>query len=238
MPSTMVNNIMASRHSTPSKRRVPSPKPLNQEYERRPPRPDLILCCEGQNTEPHYLEAFAAKHRVALKRNVHIFAPCGVPESVLKCALDQKKAKNYEYRKSKQDFTIWVVIDMDEHANIMPDLLKRAEEAGIHVALSNPCIEIWALYHFNSPPTAAIHRYEAQSQLEKIMTGYQKDKGKLFDFEQMEPGYEQACKIAKHTLEQAEKEGTRLPNPSSNLYELLEAIRAMGRPIPKPITTR
>lgn len=218
---------MTARHPVPGGRRLPPVRPLHTESRPRPPRPELFICCEGKNTEPHYLEGFAARHGVLLKRNLHIIAPCGVPDSVLQRAIRQQKDKKYEYRKTKEEFTVWIVMDVDEHANAIPGILKKAQEAGINVALSNPCIEIWALYHFDPPPTAELHRHAAQSRLEKRMPSYNKDRGKLFDLELLLPEYAVAVQRAQRAMENAADDP--FPNPSTTLYALLEEIRKMGR---------
>ncbi|MBF0190216.1 MAG: RloB domain-containing protein [Magnetococcales bacterium] len=195
----------------------------------------MIICCEGGNTEPLYLEAFAARHGVHLKRGTHIFGPCGVPETVFECALKKKKEKDHENRRNRTEFKVWIVIDVDEHAQRIPGLLKRAENKGIEVALSNPCVEVWALYHFDPPPTAELDRYMAQSKLQQRMPSYDKDQGKYFDLGMMNPGYEKAVRNARQARECAEREGTHLPNPSSSLDRLMELIRQMGsRPQPTP----
>ncbi|MBF0126500.1 MAG: RloB domain-containing protein [Magnetococcales bacterium] len=215
-----------------TKRRIPPPRALHTPPRPHPPRPDLIICCEGQNTEPHYLIGFAAQHGVVLRPHEHIISPCGVPKTVLQRALAEKKKKTKEHQNNHEMFKIWMVIDVDEHAHEIPDILTRAKNAGIQVALSNPCIEIWALYHFDPPPTGELHRHVAQSRLKQRMPKYDKDKGKLFDLELMTPNYELAIKHAQSAMQRAEQEEMPHPNPSSNLYKLLECICKMGRKTP------
>lgn len=213
-----------------SRRQVPPPRGLYGQYPPRKPVPELVVCCEGENTEPRYLEAFARKRRVLLLRNGNIFAPCGVPATVLKCALRQKEQKERESRVSHTPFEIWMVIDVDEHAQAIPDILKNAAKAGIKVALSNPCIEIWVLYHFDPPPTAHIHRHDAQSKLEQHMQGYDKKRGKEFNINVMtDERYNFAVLNARRATEKFRQDGTPNDNPSSTMYELLESIKGMGR---------
>jgi hypothetical protein len=54
----------------------------------------------------------------------------------------------------------WCVFDVDEHPNIARALLL-AEAREINIALSNPCIELWFVLHFQDQH-ASVHRADAQ----------------------------------------------------------------------------
>src|SRR5262249_25450256 len=54
----------------------------------------------------------------------------------------------------------WCVFDIDEHPNVGP-ALDLAGTSGISVAVSNPCIELWFVLHFENQ-TAVLHRHDAQ----------------------------------------------------------------------------
>lgn len=209
-------------------RRLPQPRILRGEPRYRSPIPDLVICCEGEKTEPHYLEWFAKECGVPLRRDVHIIPACGVPETVLSKAITELKIKKREHAKSQTPFEVWMVIDVDEHADKMPGILLKAEKNGIHVALSNPCVEIWALYHFDPVPDAELHRKKAQSRLKELMPEYDHEKRAIFDVTMMQPLYDKAVKAARKGMENRQKERNPRGNPSTNLYELLERIWCMN----------
>ena len=55
----------------------------------------------------------------------------------------------------------WCVIDVDQHANLVP-AVEKAIANGISVAVSNPCVELWFILHFQDQ-TAEIDRKWAQA---------------------------------------------------------------------------
>ncbi|MEO5344786.1 MAG: RloB family protein [Magnetococcus sp. YQC-9] len=163
---------------------------------------------------------FAAKHGVALQRDTHLFPACGVPKTLLKLAIEKRKSL---LKEDERNFQVWMVTDVDEHGHEMCGIIQEARKQAINLIISNPCIELWGLYHFTPYPTAALDRHQAQRELEQKMPGYDKDKGKRFDLNRMFPLHKEAVKRAKEVLKRAEAEDPH-PNPSSNFYALLEAI--------------
>ncbi|MGA9655397.1 MAG: RloB domain-containing protein [Polyangia bacterium] len=62
------------------------------------------------------------------------------------------------------------------------EALELAKKSRVQVALSNPCIELWALLHFQDQ-NERIHRHEAQHALKAFMPKYDK----ALDFPKMIP---------------------------------------------------
>lgn len=62
---------------------------------------------------------------------------------------------------------IWCVFDRDLHPNV-DEALALAERYGIGVVLSNPCIELWFVLHFEDQ-TASIHRHDAQRRAADLL---------------------------------------------------------------------
>lgn len=126
------------------------PKSSRSSLSRRPPtlRPKarLLLVCEGQETEPGYFRQLAARHRVLIDVPPHQGSD---PKTVVETAVCLKKDADRAAR--KDPFAayeeVWCVIDVDQHPRL-GDALQQARDNGICVALSNPCIELWLLLHF------------------------------------------------------------------------------------------
>ncbi|MCL2465860.1 MAG: RloB family protein [Micrococcales bacterium] len=100
------------------------------------------MVTEGVKSEPQYVDG--AKQ---LFRDSHVEVKThGVgrdPASVLaKAELLLRQAKN-----SGEPYD-WccVVVDVDDHATL-DRCLADARKAGVHVVVSNPCFEIWLLWH-------------------------------------------------------------------------------------------
>ena len=118
---------------------------------------------------------------------------------------------------------IWCVFDIDEHPNVH-DAIQKADTNGIRLAISNPCIELWFILHFEDQ-TAFLDRHAAQSQSSTLLecgkTLTSEATGILY--ETFEPARDRAIALdRKH-------EGDRAPvgsNPSSGVWTLIESIRA------------
>ena len=117
---------------------------------------------------------------------------------------------------------VWCVFDVDEHPRL-DDALKLAKESGFEVALSNPCIELWALLHFMER-SERIHRHEAQSSLREFLPKYDKK----LDFRRMHGGYTKAVERAQALQVTADAVGDSKRNPSTGVYRLTERIRLGG----------
>lgn len=94
------------------------------------------------------------------------------------------------------------------------------ETGGIHLAISNPCFELWALLHFQDQ-RAHLEREQAGKALRKHLPKYDKK----LDFVRMHPGYEAACARGKDLDTEAERHDAAHRNPTTGVYRLTEAIR-------------
>lgn len=97
-----------------------------------------------------------------------------------------------------------------------------AREHGIHLAISNPCIELWFLLHFEDQ-TAYIERRQAQS-LAKEQLGCDK---RLDDvaLEALQQGFGEAKERAQRLDVKHEGDGSGVnANPSSGTWRLVDSI--------------
>ncbi len=106
----------------------------------------------------------------------------------------------------------------------MPEALEKAAAYGIRVALSNPCIELWFILHFGDQ-TAHLKRVEAQSRSKKLLGC---DKALTPNaLAELEGRYEDARSRARQLdAKNLGDDSPRHANPSSNLWELIDRIRA------------
>jgi RloB-like protein len=149
----------------------------------------VLICCEGEVTEPSYLNGLKAELRIRL---VHIeVVPGGVdPKTLVDYAVDRKEKAERRARKERDDNLtydeVWCVFDVDVHQYV-PEAKQKAEANKINVAISNPCFELWLLLHFQDQ-RAPIHRHDVQSLCRGHMPGYIKE----VPFERVFPLYAEA----------------------------------------------
>lgn len=195
------------------------------------PRPRILVVCEGRVTEPSFIREFSKCERNRLV-DVVVNDEGGVPKTLVERAVALKKAASRDARRQKDQFLaydeVWCVLDVDVHPNL-PQAHQQARDNHIHLAISNPCFELWLLLHFQNQ-RAHLERAEAQAACRRHMPGY----AKLVPFNVLYPNYEHAVACAI-TLEKWQKESGRARgNPSTSMHHLTEQVRNLGRNLPIP----
>lgn len=110
----------------------------------------IVIASEGKDTERIYFKALAKKYANP-RVHMHILERAedeknnSSPEHVLKQLNDYKK----EYELESDD-ELWFVIDKDRWPDAMLSHVATecTQDIYMHVAISNPCIELWLLLHF------------------------------------------------------------------------------------------
>ena len=80
------------------------------------------------------------------------------------------------------DDQLWYCGDTDHwvtanHVANLVQVLQRCSQAGYHVALSNPCFELWLILHFFDMPAHAMSCEDICDKLSADAGGYSKHKG-------------------------------------------------------------
>ena len=196
----------------------------------RDPKSRIFVYSEGDVTERLYFEGLArmvGNHLV----EVEVVGGQGAPMTVVAAACTRKVELETVAQKSPDSFDnqfeVWIVIDVDEHPKLH-QALRIAKEKGIGVALSNPCFEIWLLYHVE-PCDAPMQRHKLQKYLAKKIKSYDHKAGKRVDFEEIQSGHTEALKRAHNGLKARSEEGKPNGNPSSSAVHLVERIISLGR---------
>lgn len=108
----------------------------------------FAIACEGTVTEPGYFRPFDGINRVKVDIIEDESEENGgsSPKSVL------KRVQNYieEHQLSADDGdSLWCVIDVDRWPQDQIEEMRGfcAQKENWHLVISNPCIEIWLLYH-------------------------------------------------------------------------------------------
>lgn len=108
----------------------------------------LRIYCEGEATESNYLTHWFRKHRDTVVISIADHKAT-TPMQLVQRASAEKRDDLREQRKGKGDAfdEYWCVFDVDEHP-YLAEALQTAEANGINVAVSNPCLELWFVLHF------------------------------------------------------------------------------------------
>ena len=93
----------------------------------------------------------------------------GAPMTVVGRPVDQKRSEAKEARRGRGRASdeYWCVIDVDQHTNLGP-AVEKAITNGISVAVSNPCVELWFILHYQHQ-AAEIDRKRAQAISKELL---------------------------------------------------------------------
>lgn len=198
----------------------------------RSPKPTIIIVCEGKVTEPRYFQEFRALCGNNLVK-IEAIGGCGVPESVVERAIEEKAHLAREARKSSDSFDrlfeVWAVFDRDQHpVGQVPAAIANAKKHDIGVAYSNPCFELWGLMHYSCYDRPG-HHHETQRALKGVLHGYCHNNNPVFDTVALWGKYPDAVVNAQRALQKRVEEGRPGGDPSTTVFELTERIRKFGR---------
>lgn len=187
---------------------------------KRPLKPRVIVVTEGQKTEPQYIFEFLRLHRAA---NVRVVPTGFDPRGVVEKAIEHKREADATSKGTSRT-CVWAVFDRDEHLRF-EEARQLAKSNEIRVATSNPCFELWAVFHYKDQ-AAPISARLCQRLLEDLCDGYRVGRGKLFrDVAAIGNGHDDAVQRGERSLREREREGDPQGNPSTSMHVLMESIR-------------
>jgi hypothetical protein len=188
-----------------------------------PPRRQILVFVEGLKTEERYLVDWYRRNRDHVIVIIDQFR--GGPLELVRRASEARRIGAREERRGKGRAydEIWCMFDIDEHPNV-PEAIDLARRNDIRLAISNPCLELWFILHFEDQ-TAWIHRHDAQHRSEHLLgcTKVLTDGALRLLFEH----HEAAAQRARGLDEKHEIDGSPPgENPSSGAWRLTESIAA------------
>lgn len=193
----------------------------------REPRRRFYLFCEGKNTEPGYFDAMQRRYRNSQIRIMAI-GPAGVPGTIAKSAVAFKLGINTRIAKQltssfEEGDEVWAVFDRDTH-KCYYDATEKCERAGIGVARSNPCFELWLILHEQDFDKAVDH-HAVEKHLKKIRADYD-PKCKTLDFDEIILKAEHAERRAEKQMKaRCAEKGRVLRPPYTTVNNLTRSIR-------------
>ena len=118
----------------------------------------FAIACEGAETEPNYFKYFEYFKRIKVDIITHEESPDtydtetynknnkSAPKYVLQKAQDY--LEKYGLDLSNKD-SLWLVIDVDQwEKSSIQEVYEKAKSQNINLIISNPCFEIWLLFHW------------------------------------------------------------------------------------------
>lgn len=201
-------------------------RPLRRRGPSRAPLPLILVVCEGEVTEPAYIEGFRLAHGATTVR-VRVVSPGGDPRALVERAAELRdEARGRADREGDDNLAydeVWCVFDVDAHARL-PEARRIAKREAVQLAVSNPCFELWLILHF-AEQAAHLHPRRAGQLLQKHLPGY----AKRIRFDDLAGGYEEATRRAIALDRRHADARTDGANPSTGVYRLTERIRQFGK---------
>jgi hypothetical protein len=189
----------------------------------QPSRLEFLVFVEGLVTEEDYLTHWHRRYRRSASVEIHEFR--GTPMALVEKASQAKATNERAERRGRgrAHDQVWCVFDVDEHPRL-GEAIELAAQEDINLAISNPCIELWFLLHFE-PQSAYIERAVAQRSARQHL-GCEKGLTEAA-LVALEDGFEIARERAQRLEEKHRGDGTPPPgNPSSSLWRLIDKIVA------------
>jgi hypothetical protein len=185
-------------------------------------RRSILVFTEGKKTEPIYLTHWSRAYREKIIVAIDDFH--GAPLSLVQEAAARRTADLKAARRGRGDAysEYWCVFDIDEHPNVAR-ALDLAAASGVSACVTNPCVELWFLLHFQDQ-NAAIHRHEAQRKASEYLNcGKTPTSAALAALASQ---YEDARHRAQALDRKHELDGSPSgSNPSSQAWRLIDTIR-------------
>lgn len=206
------------------------PRSLKRPRATKRPKCKLYVFSEGKNSEPEYLKSFRRIHSNNLV-DIKIVEAAGVPLTIVRKA----KAKVQELKKAAKksgdsldlEFKVWAVFDRDAHPNINA-AFDEAHTAGVCIAYSNPCFEIWPYLHLVNH-SAPIHRHDLQRNLNKVLPCYNPSRAKTVKADDIDKHYDTAKARAQRLANSHASVGTPMASPYTDFFELTDLIKKNGK---------
>jgi hypothetical protein len=199
-------------------------RPLKRKVATRRPRKTLVVFCEGERTEPEYLDALKRQPSVRDAAAVDLRVETGhggsVPRTLVAMAIEAR-ARAIEEDAEIDEF--WCVFDVEWPRNHpgLDDALQQARANGINLAVSNPCFEVWLILHFQDH-SSWLDNDQAR-RLRRQVDG-SNDKG--LEASKYMPLTSDATRRAAGLEKRHLRDSTAFPhdNPSSGMHRLLAAV--------------
>jgi hypothetical protein len=201
---------------------------LKRRVATRRPRKTLLIFCEGERTEPEYLDALKKQPSVRDVAAVDLRVETGQGRSVPRTLVSMAAvARSRAIDEEAEIDEFWCVFDVEWPTNHpgLNDAIEQAGQNGIQLAVSNPCFELWLILHFKDQ--GAWLDNDGARRLRRRLDG-SRDKG--LDAAKYMPLTGDAARRAAELDKRHLQNDCPFPgnNPSSGMHRLLAAVEPAG----------
>ena len=190
---------------------------LKRERGLRPLLKQIILVCEGMETEPNYYKSVRQKLKL---RTLDVLIIKGIsdPKKLLEIAIREKSGLTYP-----DIDEVWCVFDK-EQAGTNPhfdESINIARKHGINLAVSNPSIEFWFLLHYEYTNCPFQNANQVIARLQGHLPKYCKNMDVFTEiWKQTEFAHSNVIKVRKSCVD----DWSTYPNPSTRVNESIISI--------------
>lgn len=190
----------------------------------RLPAARIVVVTEGKRTEPGYLSVFARLFRVSTVEVIPIGVG-GDPRSVVERAIKERQAVAGDALSHRD--AVWAMFDRDEHATF-EEAKQLAARHGVEVAISNPCFELWCLFHYQDLD-GPVGRRDCQRILSDRCRSYGQRTKTFSDERAIRDGHAEAVRRGRRSVANRAREGTPGGSPSTTVHCLMTRILSAGK---------
>ena len=209
-------------------RRRDRERPLKRRVAVRQPRKTVQIFCEGERTEPEYLDALKRQPWVRDIAAVDLRVETGhggsVPMTLVTMAVAARRRAAGEEGEIDE---VWCVFDVEWPRNHpgLNEATDQARKGGVELAISNPCFELWLILHFQDH-SSWLDNDDAR-RLRRQLDGSTR---KGLDSQKYMPHIRDAAQRAAVLDERHAQNGTVFPqdNPSSGMHRLLASVGGLA----------
>lgn len=185
----------------------------------------IIIATEGKDTEEQYFGSnLFNDSRIRLE-----IVPTNDNKSAPNHVLDRlKKHIRDNGLKLQKDDQLWLMVDTDKWGKNLSTTCAEAKKKAIHLAISNPCFEIWLYLHNSEPSPAWVYDMNCttiENNLRQKLGSYNKSN---LDIEKFRDFVDDAIVRAKKMDTES---NNRWPQtPGTHVYKVVEEIKKIIQP--------
>jgi len=208
----------------PSGRKPRADRRLDRRVGDRVPKRTFLVYCEGERTEPDYLKALKRDPEIRRVASIQIEPPAAAGGSLpIKLVTAAAKARSGVSVTHGDVDEVWCLFDVEWPQNHpkLDEAVALARRSDVHLAISNPCFELWLVLHLTD------HTRPLETRpAEKLRQRLDGSSSKEVEGATYMPIRQDAARRARSLDEMHKDNDTNFPddNPSSGMYKLLEAI--------------
>jgi hypothetical protein len=193
----------------------------------RPTLPIVVVVCDDARTAVAYFTEL--KREVKEKVTLQVVpAPCdgATPDDVVSLAIKWGTELSSEAHHDPEDAKelVWALIDLEVEAQRQAQAhqaKKKAQQAGVSVALSMPCFEVWTLAHLID---TGEHFMDCDAVLARIRKEWKKRFNADFGRQKAQADYSKLMEHRDEAVRRARMRSAGTDQSWTEVYQVVEAV--------------